>query len=74
MATVGWGLLDLPFVWIIPVRNRQCLSDLLGVCFREHLYITSAKGMGGSRQWPVLLTFSTVFMLTMWVGGSEKVF
>ena len=29
--------------------------------------------MGGSRKWPVLLTFSTVFMLTLWVGWSEKV-
>ena len=35
--------------------------------------------VGGSRKWPVLLTFSTVsifYMLTLcsgWVGGSEKV-
>ena len=39
----------------------------------DHPFIMSAKGLGGSRKWPVLLTFSTVFMLTLWVGGSEKV-
>jgi hypothetical protein len=31
---------------------------------RNHSYITSAKGLGGSRKWSVLLTLSTVFMLT----------
>ena len=31
---------------------------------RDHPYITSAKyWVGGSRKWPVLLTFSTIFML-----------
>ena len=28
--------------------------------------------VGGSRKWPVLLTFSTVFMLIRWVGGVQK--
>ena len=39
---------------------------------RDHPYITSAKGLGGSRKWPVSLTFSTVFMLIRWVGGVQK--
>ena len=39
---------------------------------RDHSYITSAKGLGGSRKWPVSLTFSTVFMLIRWVGGVQK--
>ena len=28
--------------------------------------------VGGSRKWPVLLTFITVFMLTRWVVGVQK--
>ena len=28
--------------------------------------------VGKSRKWPVLLTFSTVFMLIRWVGGVQK--
>ena len=35
----------------------------------DHPFITSAKNwVGGSRKWPVLLTLSTVYMLTYWVG------
>ena len=29
--------------------------------------------VGRLRKWQILLTFSTAFMLTYWVGGSEKV-
>ena len=40
----------------------------------DHPYTTSAKDwVGGSRKWPVLLTFSTVLMLRYSMGGSEKV-
>jgi len=28
--------------------------------------------VGGSRKWPVLLTFNTEFMLIRWVGGVQK--
>ena len=28
--------------------------------------------VGGFRKWPILLTFSTVFMLIRWVGGVQK--
>ena len=31
-----------------------------------------SKGLGGSRKWLILLTFSTVFMLIRWVGGVQK--
>ena len=41
---------------------------------RNHPYITSAKGLDGSKKWPVLITFSTDFKLTKCaVGGSESV-
>ena len=38
----------------------------------DHPYTTSAKCVSGSRKWPVLLTFSIVFMLIRWVGGVQK--
>ena len=38
----------------------------------DHPFIMSTKGLGGSRKWPILLTFSTVFMLTLWVGQKKS--
>ena len=40
----------------------------------DHPYIMSTNGLGGWGQKGLfLMTVSTVFMLTYWVGGSEKV-
>ena len=40
--------------------------------FRDHSYITSAKGLCGSEKWQFLLTFSTINADVGWVGGSKK--
>ena len=69
-------------VHFLPVLNVSFLYFFFKfkICFfllMDHPYITWAKDwVGGSRKWPVLLMFSTVFVLTShfkWVGGSEKV-
>ena len=51
-------------------KKRQQASELE----RDHSYITSAKVLGGwVWKMPVWLTLSTVFILTEWVSGAEKV-
>ena len=51
------------------VHEISSLLNYLG----DHPFITSAKErVGGSRKWPVLLTFSTVFMLIRWLVGVQK--
>ena len=37
-----------------------------------HLLCQQKDCLGGSRKWPVMLTFSTVFMLICWVRKSPK--
>ena len=52
-------------IWPLIFRFHFCFTIV-----RVHSYIMSAKGLVGSRKWPVLLTFSTDFKLTQlqWVG------
>ena len=43
-------------------NQRNVMFTLLKTGYlRDNSYITSAKGLGGSRKWPVLLT---LFMMT----------
>ena len=51
-------------------KKRQQASELE----RDHSCITSGKVLGGwVWKMPVWLTLSTVFILTEWVSGAEKV-
>ena len=51
--------------------------QFIEIIVRDHPYITSAKGLGGSRKWPVLLTFSTCIYADLvdgWVRKSTKLY
>ena len=59
---------------VLNMKNAPSKKVFIILCsVRDHPYNTSDKGVGGFKKWYFWLTFSTVFMLTYWVGGSEKV-
>ena len=49
------------YEFIVPLKKFMRVPFLIN-CARDHPYITSAKGLG--REWPVSLSFSTIFILT----------
>ena len=62
------------FVWLIRYARLQCA---LHHCVGDHLYTTSAKGLGG---WGQKMAFFADVLYCIysdivgeWVGGSEKV-
>ena len=54
---------DVSSINLLHLVNVVCEYPL-----RDHPYITSAKGLGGSRKWPVLLTFSAICIYADKVG------
>ena len=49
--------------------SYTCLPTMVDGKGTIHILRQQKDWVVGSRKWPVLLTFSTVFMLTLLVGG-----